>query len=145
MSAWSDDALFPGAAIVERLKAAMPALREVLLIDEMDDRDADPRQTPSAVVLLHSMRPGTVEARQPVATVEQDWMVVLAIRSARRDPARITTGVGPLISQCIGALHGWVAPALKRPIGWVPGPAPKYSRNTSYYALVFRSQLTSSS
>ncbi|MGK2898378.1 MAG: phage tail terminator protein [Burkholderiaceae bacterium] len=144
MSAWSDDALFIGPAVVQRLQAEVPALREVLLIDDIEDRDAEPRQVPSAVVLLHALRPASVEPVQPRVPVEQLWMVVLAIRSARRDPARITSAVGPLIAACVAALHGWVPGAANRPIGWVPGPKPTYGGGTSYYPLVFRAQLTTS-
>jgi hypothetical protein len=142
VSAWSDDALFIGRAIVERLREQMPDLRSVELIDEMEDRDTEPKQTPSAVVILSSLRPNSVEPVRPAVPLEQLWLVVLVTHSKRRAGDRIATEVGPLIPACINALHGWEPPGLKhRPLGWTAGPRPDYTAKTNLYPLMFRATL----
>jgi hypothetical protein len=140
LSAWEDDALFVGKRIVERLAEAMPVLRQVVLIDDIDDSAATPRQTPSAVVLLQSMSPKTNEGAARVA-LEQDWLVMLALRPRRATADRNAEAAGPLISQCITALQGWKPEGANRVLAWVPGPNPDYGRDTSYFPLMFRIQL----
>jgi hypothetical protein len=143
VSAWSEDSLFVGRAIVERLRETVPALRSVELIDEMEDRDTEPKQTPSAVVILNSLRPSSVEPVRLQFTVEQLWLVILVTHSKRRAVDRIATEIGPLIPACVSALHGWEPPGLKhRPLGWVAGPRPDYTAKTNLYPLLFRAQLT---
>lgn len=140
MSAWSDDALFVGKRIVERLQECLPVLREVALIDDISDNSATPRQTPSAVVLLHAMQPKTNENATRVA-LEQDWLVLLAVRGRSPGPDRNAEAVGSLIPQCITALQGWMPSGASRFLAWVPGPRPDYGRDTSYFPLLFRIQL----
>ena len=143
MSAWSDDSLFIGRAIVERLREQMPDLRSVQLIDEMEDRDTEPKQTPSAVVILNALRPATAQpARtdQRAIPVEQQWLVVLVTHSKRRAGDRIASEVGPLIPACISALHGWTPAGTNHPLGWLAGPRPDYTAKTNLYPLLFGSR-----
>ena len=140
-NAWSDDALFVGLRIVERLREQMPDLREVTLIDDLAASDAEPRQVPAAIVLMHSMKPTSTEPLQERIPVEQLWLVMLAVRSARADPDRKRSALGPLIAPCIKALQGWVPAGTKRALAWTPGPRPNYGGETAYLPLMFRIQL----
>lgn len=140
MSAWSDDCLFIGRAIVERLREQVPHLRQVMLIDEMEDRDTEPKQTPSAVVILNALRPASVQPARTdrlVMPVELQWLVVIVTHSKRRAADRVATQVGPLIPACIGALHGWTPEGSNQPLGWQAGPRPEFRPKTNLYPLLF--------
>jgi hypothetical protein len=141
VSAWSEDSLFIGRAIVLRLREQVTALRSVELIDEIEDRGTEPRQMPAAVVVLNSLAPRTVEPVQDRIPVEQLWLVMLAVASVAPAADRIATAVGPLIPACIDALHGWKPEGSNRPLGWVAGPRPDYRPKWSLYPLMFRAQL----
>jgi hypothetical protein len=137
--------MFIGHAIAQRLRERLPDLRDVRLIDEIEDRDTEPKQTPAAQVLLHSMRPDTaLQPAQLRIPLQQLWLVTLVVHSARRAPDRIATQIGPLVPACINSLHGWVPEGCVRPLGWVPGPRPDYRAKHSLYPLMFRAQLATS-
>lgn len=139
---WGANALWPGQAITERLRAQVPELRAVLMVDEFDAGSTVPRQLPSAIVLLDSLRvvqrPGGAYGL-PI-NCEQDWMVAIAVRSARSDADATSTLAGALVPQVVAALHGWVPDGAVRPLAWRTGPRPNYGRDVSYYPMVFALQ-----
>lgn len=142
MSAWSEDSHFIGRAIVERLREKVPELRSVELIDEMADRDTEPKQIPSAVVILDALRPASTQPVRESFLVDQQWLVVIITSSKSSAVDRIAQKVGTLIPACLSALHGWVPQGTNRPIGWVASPRPNYTARTNLYPLLFRAQLT---
>lgn len=142
MTPWTDDALFIGPLIVQRLKAELLALREVVLLDDLEDKQAGPRQCPAVVVLLDAMQPAGREG-QPRMPADQVWLTMLALRSARPEPDRQRTAAGPLISQVVRALQGWQPPGATRVLSWVRGPRPSYGKDTSYFPLAWAIQVTS--
>jgi len=142
-SLWAADALWVGGAIADRLRDQVgAALREVLQLDELD-QSGEPKQCPAAVVVFAGMRPSASagSAISRITTVQQDWIVALAVRSARADQARDTKALGVLIPQVISALHGWVPPSQQRPLVWGPGPRPNYGRNVTFMPLQFAIQV----
>lgn len=136
--AWAANALWPGQVIVDRLRELVTSLRSVMLVDEFDPATTAPRQLPSAVVLLDAMRvvQQTNVYSQPL-NCEQDWMVALAVRSARGAADAQSEAAGPLIPQVVAALHGFVPSGLPRGFVWRTGPRPNYGRDVSYYPLTF--------
>lgn len=140
---WAADALWVGPAICDRLRAEVPALREVLTIDAVDPAATEPRQDPAAVVLLNAMRPTNANPMRGQTTVSQDWLVLLAVRSVRREPDRHSTLLGPLIGPVVKALQGWQPPGSLRGLAWVPGPRPDYGKDISYFPLMFTIQVVS--
>ncbi|HMN55651.1 MAG TPA: hypothetical protein PKE15_00255 [Ottowia sp.] len=141
---WGANALWPGQAIVGRLRATVADLRAVLLLDEFDAGTTVPRQLPSAVVLLDSLRvvqrPGGAYGL-PI-NCEQDWMVAIAVRSARAEADAASALAGALLPQVVAALHGWMPDGTVRPLTWRTGPRPNYGRDVSYYPLIFSLQET---
>lgn len=140
-SLWAANALWAGDMIVARLKASVPALREVLAIDEFDPGTTQPRQLPAAVVLLQAMRPMGVNAMRKEVVVEQDWIVALAVRSAARDANANGAEAGALIPGIVSALQGWVPFGTNRGFAWRPGPAPNYGKDVSYFPFLFTLQV----
>lgn len=141
MSPWADDALFMGPLIVARLKAEVPALRQVLLIDDLGGIERDnglaAAQCPAVVVGLASMEP-TSDAGRKTVTVVQDWHVYLGVASVAAQADRQRTVAGPLITQIVRALQGWVPAGINFPLGWAPGPRVRYGRDVSWFPLNWR-------
>lgn len=135
---WAANALWPGQAIVARLRDQVPDLRAVLPVDEFDAGTTVPRQLPSAIVLLDGLRvvSKTNVYTQPL-NCEQDWMVALAVRSARADADAASAQVGVLLPQVVAALHAYVPTGAVRGFVWRTGPRPSYGREVTYYPLIF--------
>lgn len=135
---WQANGLWPGQAIVTRLREQVTDLRAVLLVDEFDAAQTVPRQLPAAIVLLDAMRPTPRSSvySQPM-NCEQDWMVAIAVRSARADADAASGQVGALLPQVVAALHAWKPESTGRAFVWRPGPRPNYGRDVTYYPLTF--------
>ena len=140
MSAWAADALWLGPHICARLREQVPALREALVLDDLAP-GTDPRQDPAAVVLLDALRPPGTDPLQQQALLEQDWLVLLAVRSASADGDRARRLLGPLVSQTVRALQGWVPPETRRAFTWRRGPRPDYGASINYFPLLFTIQI----
>jgi hypothetical protein len=138
---WGDDALWLGPLIVAHLKAAVPELRGCYEIDEVDATAKEPPQVPAALVMLNDLRPPGSDGQQNVATAEQDWLVMLCVRSARRNNDRANEKLGPLISKTVRAMQGWVPPGHKRGFAWRRGARPDYGAATNFFPLVFTVQV----
>lgn len=140
---WAEDALWPGEVIVQRLRDQVHALRSVLRVDEFDASATVPRQLPSAIVLLDALRVSqqTNVYTQPL-NCEQDWLVALAVRSARAAPDALSAQAGALLPLVVAALHGYVPPGAKRGFVWRTGPRPSYGSDVSYYPMIFTLQET---
>lgn len=134
---WRTDALFAGAAIVERLRDQVPALRLVGEVDAFTDVTDTPKQLPAALVLLHDLRVTVRNAMRAEATTEQDWLVVLAARSASAAGGANAESFGALVPQVVAALQGWAPAGSHRPLAWGTGPRPNYGRNVSWFPLLF--------
>lgn len=141
MSTWSTDALWLGPHICTRLRAEVPALRDALVLDDLVPGQNDPKQDPAAVVLLDSLVPPGSDPQQSQALAEQGWLVLLAVRSARKEGDRNRALLGPLVTQTVRALQGWVPPGSKRGFTWRRGPRPDYGANVSYFPLLFTIQM----
>jgi len=143
VSAWTEDAFFVGRRMVERLRAEVPALRDVELIDEIDNKDARPKQFPAGIVLLDTMQPATaVRPAQPVMQMEQRWLLLIAVKTVRAEPDRNARAAGLLIPACIRALQGWTPTGINRPLTWAPSPRPDYGKDMSLYALMWRAEFS---
>jgi hypothetical protein len=137
---WAANALWPGQAIAARLREQVSALRSVLLVDEFDATQTQPKQLPSAIVLLDQLRVDVRDIYTRPANCDQDWMVAIAVRSARSDADAESAQAGPLISKVVAALHGWKPDDTSRALVWRTGPRPNFGRDVSYYPLLFTLQ-----
>ena len=142
MSGWATDALGLGPEICTRLRAQVPELRAAYVVDELDPESTTPPQDPAAIVLLDSLQPAQADPRQPVAVVDQTWLVILAVRSARRDDDRARQMLGSLVTATVRALQGWQPPNLARTFAWRRSPRPDYGRGINLFPLAFSVQVT---
>lgn len=141
MSAWAEDALWLGPHICTRLREQVPELRDALVLDDLAPGQNDPKQDPAAVVLLDALRPPGSDPLQEQVMTEQDWLVLLAVRTARRDGDRVRQLLGPLVSQTVRAMQGWVPPQSRRAFTWRRAPRPDYGANVNYFPLMFTIQI----
>ena len=143
-SLWAANALWAGRAIADRLADQVPALREVLVMDEIGPNGPGPKQFPAALVLLHAMRPvGPLTEGATRVALEQDWLVAVAVKSVRPEADRNNAAAGPVIPKVISALLGWAPGAesrQNRALVWRPGPDVNYGRDITYYPFIFTLQ-----
>lgn len=137
LALWAANALWPAAAIVARLKAQVPDLRQVLAIDQLDGDATAPKQVPAALVIPDALQPEGSDPLRPRTQVRATCLVVLVVRGARPDPNRNTSELGGLIPQVVKALQGWVPEGQNAAFTWQPAPKPSYGRDHSYFPLAF--------
>lgn len=141
---WQSNALFAGDAIVQRLRTQVPALRQVLQIDEFEPGVTLPKQLPAAVVLLDTMRVTNPNAARGLGTAEQDWVVAIGGRTARAAAGSQADEFGALIPAVVSALQGWQPQGSTRAFAWRSAPRPVYGRDVSYFPLLFTIQVVTS-
>jgi len=141
VSTWATDALWLGPHICTRLREQVPELREVFVLDDLVPGQNDPKHDPAAVVLLDSLVPPGSDPLQSQALAEQGWLVLLAVRSVRKDGDRNRQLLGPLVTQTVRAMQGWCPPGSKRAFTWRRGPRPDYGKDISYFPLLFNIQM----
>ncbi|WP_290889381.1 hypothetical protein [Arenimonas sp.] len=132
-----------GAAplIVERLRTAVPALRGVLLADDLAALAERTAVGPLAFVIYDGdeVLEGDGRARQGASQmVRQRWAVIMAVRSAvqHRDGA-LHQIAGPLLTAVIAALAGWHTPPYRAPLYRITAPRVDYGPNFALYPLLF--------
>lgn len=144
MSGWGDDALWLGPHICAHLRELLPELREAFVADDLSGTDwTKPPQDPAVMVALHDMRPSDANPLRKQTLVEQDWLVLLVVRSARADLNRGTQKLGPLVSKAVSAMQGWVPPQSRQPFAWRRGPLPSYGSTLYRFPLIFTIQVVS--
>ncbi len=141
MSTWATDALWLGPHICTRLRAEVPELREAFVLDDLVPGQNEPKQDPAAVVLLDSLVPPGSDPQQSQALAEQGWLVLLAVRSVRKDGDRYRQLLGPLVTKTVRAMQGWQPPGSNRAFTWRRGPRPDYGKDISYFPLLFSIQM----
>lgn len=141
MVSWATDALWLAPHIRDRLTDQVPELRAVYMADEIDADAKEPPQVPAAVVLLNDLRPAAINPQQQVAVVEQDWLVMLAVRSLRKDKDRSRQALGVLVTKTVRAMQGWQPQGTRRTFTWLRGPRPDYGVNTNFFPLLFSIQV----
>jgi len=139
VSSWAEDALWLAPHICDRLRQMVPDLRAVEALDALTG-ETEPRQDPAAVVLLDALRPPGSDPLQTRAIVELDWLVVLVVRSVARDGDRSRRILGPLVSQTVRALQGWIPPDSYRAFTWRQAPRPDYGKTSTLFPLRFTIQ-----
>jgi hypothetical protein len=144
VSGWAADALWLGPHICTRLREQLPELREAFVADDLLTQDwTKPPQDPAVMVSLYDMRPPGSDPLQPKALIEQDWLALLVVRSARADLDRARQKLGPLVTKTITAMQGWVPPESRRAFTWRRGPRPDYRQNIYLFPLLFTIQVVS--
>lgn len=142
------DYLIAGPLIMQRLRDEVPALRQVLPLEDLSRLPESAVASPFAYVMYDGdeVLEGEGRARQGASQlVRQRWLVVLAIRNAAQAAtARIATdeAAGPLISKLIAALAGWTVEPFRAGLYRITAPRVSYGANSALYPLLFAGELT---
>ncbi|WP_153116025.1 phage tail terminator protein [Rhodocyclus tenuis] len=139
------DFLADEEAIVERLKAAVPALRHVE--ERVDTESAAGQDSPSPAAFVEyigSRLPqgdGAQAGDGLLQEIQLGFMVTLVVRRAGSDGRRLRREAGPLISEIFQALAGWLPDQEGRPLSCAAINRPAYKQNYAYFPLVFQRPL----
>ncbi|CDM42388.1 phage tail terminator protein [Ectopseudomonas oleovorans] len=140
----SDDYLFLEPLLVERIRAQVPGLADVLAIPDLASLDEDGQVSPSVYVVYLGDDTGSGAPHQggarKIQTVTQNWAAVLHVYYAdatgRGEGAR--REAGPLLGKLLTELTGWMPDGCTTPLARAPRQAPvAYSNGHFYYPLVF--------
>lgn len=135
------DYLAAGRALVERLRTDVPALRGVLLAEDLAVLNEGAAIGPLAFVMYDGdeVIEGEGRARQGASQrVRQRWLVVVAIRNATQHrQGAAHEDAGPLLSQTIQSLAGWITAPYRAPLVRLTAPRVSYGNNFALYPLMF--------
>ncbi len=76
--------------------------------------------------------------------VNQQWLVILAVRSAKaqlQQTKEIRGQAGILVPKVLGALQGWAPVEWMRPLSRVGGPPAGYSSSFAYFPFMFEGRI----
>lgn len=138
------DYLSAGPLLIDRIRSAVPGIVAVLPARDLSALNETSLQSPTVFVVYDGDRLSDATGRGQAQTVQQRWLVVLAVRNARQADggAGLAAGAGPLLSGLLKALQGWQPNSPDfRPLIRVASPHPGYSPAFAYYPLAFESQI----
>jgi len=132
-----------GSLIVARLRDKVPALAHVTTLSSLAELESLTVHSPTAFVIWQGDNLGDTSARGYAQMVVQQWMVVIAVRSARDvdTGAGILDLAGVLVTDVLRALMGWQPTPDYRPFVRVQSPAPGYNVVFGYFPLSFETKL----
>jgi hypothetical protein len=132
-------------AIVERLREAIPELKDVLTPFSIGDMLESSQPSPCIHIIYGGDVLPTVEAGKGEArAVGQRWLVVLAVRTPKaqlQKTTEIRKIAGATIPKILQSLQGWKPVEWMRPLGRVSGPAAGYSSSFAYFPFMFEGRI----
>lgn len=129
------------AALVDTLRAALPAHVRVLTADDLDGVDEAKQPTPAVHVIYSGFRVVETARLGRTALIEQDWLVVAVVKHAG-DRAKATAESGervePLIQTILDTLMGWRHDSTRmQPLTLATPPAPVARYPFYYFPIAF--------
>lgn len=133
------------AEIVQRLRTSLPELKEVYTPFSLADMLESSQASPAVHVIYGGDRVVNSEVnRGGMRQVDQQWLVILAIRSAKaqlQQTKEIRVEAGILIPRVLDALQGWAPVEWMRPLSRVGGPSAGYSSSFAYFPFMFEGRI----
>lgn len=129
------------AALVDTLRAALPAGTRVLTADDLDGVDEAKQPTPAVHVIYSGFRVLETTRAGRTAIIEQDWLVVAVVKHAG-DRAKACAEAGervePLVQAILDTLMGWRHDSTRmQPLTLAAPPAPVARYPFYYFPLAF--------
>ena len=132
-------------AIVDKLRGDVPELKEIYTPFSIADMLEASQSSPCVHVIYAGDKPQADPAgRGAAGSVNQQWMVVLAVRSAKaqlQQTKEIRGQAGALVPKILGALQGWAPVEWMRPLSRVGGPPAGYSSSFAYFPFMFEGRI----
>lgn len=127
-------------AILERLKQELDAGIAVQSAQQISDVEERQQVTPAVHVIYSGYTPTREVGEGTIQEIETRWMIVVAVRSARRGGQ--AEKADPIFNQAIKALSGWKPAPGAKALKLAPAPAAEHQAGFSYYPLMFTSRET---
>lgn len=130
--------------IVAQLRAALPEVKEIYTPFSVADMLEASQASPCIHVIYAGDRPVVDASNRPTAFVDQSWLIVLAVRSAKaqlQQTKEIRGQAGILVPKILGALQGWAPVEWMRPLSRVGGPPAGYSSSFAYFPFMFEGRI----
>ena len=132
------------SAIIARLKAAVPQLRNVVGLGQPGDVAENAQWTPAAAVLSDGMNvqesPGARSGSRQI--VEQRWLAVVVVKiHGEATAARARAEAGGLIMKVIAALSGF-APDGVHELALAPAPPEQYDGDLIMFPVAFSARIS---
>jgi hypothetical protein len=136
-------------AIIGRLRERVEGIAKIYTPFDLHGVVESSQASPALhVVYAGDSVGGTQQGQQSGAgaskTVDQRWLVVLAVRTAAaqlQDTTEIRVKAGEFIPQILDALQGWQPVEWMRPLARVSGPAAGYSSSFAYFPFLFEGRV----
>ncbi len=132
-------------SIVERLKDQVSGIKAVYTPFSTADMVEASQHSPAMHVIYGGDSISGNEAGNGAhRTVDQRWLVVLAVRTAKaqlQDTTDARVLAGEIIPQILQALQGWKAEGMQRPLVRVSAPPVGYSATFAYFPFMFEGRM----
>ena len=140
-----DDWLHVGAQMADRLRAQVPELRQVRMAVSIAELGDITPAAPAAWVIWDGDQIADDARSGASQCVDQRWLVVLIVRSAREADAGggVVAEAGRLMSEALSALMGW-APTGGMALRRTSAPTPGYQAGYGYYPIAFNCRIVAS-
>ncbi|MBF0371236.1 MAG: hypothetical protein HQL52_17445 [Magnetococcales bacterium] len=137
-----DDFYAAEPLIVTRLKGQVSALKSVAGARDLDGAAEMSRPAPAAYVIPSGE--AIRSANEGEATLEQYWVVVIAVRNARdlQSGEAERREVGPIKAAVISALLGWKPGKGFTPLSIAQAPPPIPLDGVGFYPVRFSTRIT---
>ncbi len=127
--------------LIERLQARVDGVRKVVAVGELAELAKGGEALPALFVLPAALTLKSTDASKSKARYEEEWLVVLMVKSARQSAAGVEAQraqAGPLLLQVFQALAGWAPATHLSALEPVTPPAPAMEGVFAYFPLAFR-------
>jgi phage gp37-like protein len=132
------------SALVERLKARLPAGVHVLSAADLAGVAEGSQPTPAVHVVYQGYRVSESRPDGRAARIEQTWLVVVAVRNVRdaRSGGAARADAGDLAESVIAAIMGWQPEGTSSPLKLTTAPRAGYAAGHIYMPLGFACETT---
>lgn len=127
--------------LIDRLTERVKSARQVRSIADLDELSKGSEALPAIFVLPDRTRLGKVDGSLKKAKYEEDWIVVVMVKSARRGgnaPEALRESAGSLMLDVFQALAGWVPAPRIDALTPIDPPAMAINGGFGYFPLAFR-------
>lgn len=132
------------SALIERLKARLPAGTHVLTGADLAGVAEGSQPTPAVHVIYQGYRVAEARPDGRAARIEQTWLAVVAVRNVRdaRSGEAARNDASLLADGVIDALMGWQPPGTSSPLKITQAPRAGYFAGHLYLPLAFTTENT---
>ena len=123
--------------IKAQIESEIAAIRKVYYAEDLAGIKEQGQIVPAAHILYGGYTPAQAERARVDITLDQTWVIVLALRQARGE-----YGGGEILDQLVQVLHGYQPDAAVMKLELANSPfSPSYTPRAAYYPLAFSTRV----